>query len=1753
MRISRGLAVLASMLVSLAIFFAVLTFLTPAEAEALYQPPRVPGGDQTILFDFDDSPQGWTGLPYSPGCEPMVWSSGDAVDPDGHWHGVPCPGDSNGAIGYEVTRHIETLQFDFDGSGFGFGWIVYIDGIAEVEEPWCQTGTKIVDLSSYEAPYQLKIRVHAQNHGSIDNVKFINTNSLPADQAWAQCDCPVGCSNQTQNWVGGPINTHSGNYHYSQEDISIQALGGPLHLERSYNAGATGLYTDSLSPGWSHNYNMQLTIADDPGGEPNTVIVQGCRGSRFRFEDNRDGTFDPLPGVWATLTRTLSAPYTYTLTGVDQSLYLFDDDGRLVEIRDPQNQAISLEYDQDHLVRVEDSTGQRFLTFEYDGAGRLEQVSDPINRTIEYGYDVNGDLSIVTDTLGNAWTYTYSGTTHLLRDVVDPLGHVVERTEYDEDSKAVRQWTNDLADLLSIEYGVDWTATITDPLGHVSVDEYNPWGLLVGQSNAAGLGSCSHDANFNWTETTDANGNTTSYDMNSLGMPEQITDTQNNVTTMSYDSGNHLTDATDALGHTTHYEYQGNQLITVTDALSGTVVKNFDQRGLLTQVVDHGISTAYGYNDWGELTVITNALGHATTFEYDLVGRLITTSNPAGQVTVNAYDDGDNLVRVTENYLPGSPQNYQDQYNIITEYDYDAAGNQVAMTDTLGLVTRYEYDPAGRLVSTVLNYLPGQPQNYQDQYNIITEYGYDAAGNQVAMTDTVGLVTRYEYDDANRLVHSTANYSPTVGANAENVWNLHTWYEYDPAGNQTAVTDTLGFATRYEYDDLNRLIASTDPLTGTIQYGYDALGNQTVITDPTGIETSYVYDALGRVTQVEDALDQATTFTYDPAGNQETMTTADNVVTHYEYDALSRLIAVTENYSPTAGVDVALNVRTVYNYDALGHRTVITDANGHASHFVYDALGRLTSESDPLGHSAEYGYDPLGYQTVITDADGGLTTYAYDALGRLTEIQYPDSSVSYAYDPLGSRLAMTDTSGVTRYTYDPAGRPITITAPSGTVGYRYDALGRRTHLLYPDGEVVTNTYDAKGQVTQIADWDGGVTAYSYDAAGRPLETTLPNGITTTYNYDDAGRMVTLRHEGQHWTLAAYTYTLDAVGNRIAALEQVLPPTPHVYEPLLMRDYEAEEMLGGGGLLLGESGSSPSLEGGPLLSPLATPAADPLLSPLPLPGNQESSAAPPAAQAPVADLALLLMAPLGLAAFLMQKHRKRYWAGPAAFVVLAVGMIGVCLAVTSPGVDGAPATSALFSPMTEPPGGCTLPSTVDGARAVTYHYDSLGRLTEAADSDGGCYRYDYDAVGNRLVMTTTLGVHSYTYDAADRLTVADSVAYTYDDRGNLVSNSTLTYTHNTAGRMVSVAGGADLTYTYTSAALSASNADGLRVERTAGVDSTEYTWDLAADLPQVLVEGDTVYVPGVGYHDGEQWIYSLPDGLGSVRQLADARGELVQKQTYSPFGMLVDSEGDASTSQHYTGEYQEADTGLVYLRARWYDPSTGRFLSRDPFPGLAALPQTQHPYVYVGNNPINLTDPSGEYVESPWDVAMLVLDIAFLANDIHYYSAVNPCANPWERMFVLGVDAAAIGIDLASLLLPGIPGGGGVTLRLAYAGATAVARSTVHIPQAVRVGLKVAQVGVQLVRAASSNNDNSSGTNRTGRARSVNQMNSEIKRGQAPRGIEDVHTGDPGYEKPHVHFSNGAALNIDGTWKHGYAQLTRKQEAWLQRFGWSLPK
>jgi len=162
-----------------------------------------------------------------------------------------------------------------------------------------------------------------------------------------------------------------------------------------------------------------------------------------------------------------------------------------------------------------------------------------------------------------------------------------------------------------------------------------------------------------------------------------------------------------------------------------------------------------------------------------------------------------------------------------------------------------------------------------------------------------------------------------------------------------------------------------------------------------------------------------------------------------------------------------------------------------------------------------------------------------------------------------------------------------------------------------------------------------------------------------------------------------------------------------------------------------------------------------------------------------------------------------------------------------------------------------------------------------------------------------------------------------------------------------------------------------VAKTVDGVTTDYVLDPAAGLTQVLQEttagqpqsylyghdGSTALTTGLlAQYDSGTWAYHVNDGLGSVRQLADPMGQVVQGYSFSPFGVPLGESGGEPYG--FTGEQWDASTGLVYLRARYYQPATGRFLSKDLWTEDQLWPQALNPYVYVVNNPINLIDPSG---------------------------------------------------------------------------------------------------------------------------------------------------------------------------------------------------
>ncbi len=191
----------------------------------------------------------------------------------------------------------------------------------------------------------------------------------------------------------------------------------------------------------------------------------------------------------------------------------------------------------------------------------------------------------------------------------------------------------------------------------------------------------------------------------------------------------------------------------------------------------------------------------------------------------------------------------------------------------------------------------------------------------------------------------------------------------------------------------------------------------------------------------------------------------------------------------------------------------------------------------------------------------------------------------------------------------------------------------------------------------------------------------------------------------------------------------------------------------------------------------------------------------------------------------------------------------------------------------------------------------------------------------------------------------------------ISNGANTYTYDLANRLTAFNNGTNTTtYVY--------NGLGDRLQQIANSAATTYAVDIAGGLTQVLSDGTNTYLYGAGritQQHGSVTEYYLADALGSVRQLANSGGEVVLARAYDPYGNLVENNAyDGVTPPYgYAGEITDA-SGMVYLRARYYSPAQGRFVSRDVWEGDYNNPLSLNKWAYVYGNPINYTDPSGQY-------------------------------------------------------------------------------------------------------------------------------------------------------------------------------------------------
>ena len=256
----------------------------------------------------------------------------------------------------------------------------------------------------------------------------------------------------------------------------------------------------------------------------------------------------------------------------------------------------------------------------------------------------------------------------------------------------------------------------------------------------------------------------------------------------------------------------------------------------------------------------------------------------------------------------------------------------------------------------------------------------------------------------------------------------------------------------------------------------------------------------------------------------------------------------------------------------------------------------------------------------------------------------------------------------------------------------------------------------------------------------------------------------------------------------------------------------------------------------------------------------------------------------------------------------------------------------------------LPAPVQQASSliIDYTYDPLNRLTSAMYSDGRNFAYTYDASGNVLELEQNLGpgtiITTYTYDEANQLNTAQQGStiwqYTYDANGSLISDGVKNYTYNSANRLVQVSDQLSVT------SLSY-NGLGQRLSMDAAGVIATYVLDGDRPLTATSNGNTTFYLYGLGGigEETNAWSYSLPDGTNTPRQLSDLSGDITLSARYTPWGDTLDSFGTGNFTFGYLGGVLDGATGLLYVgNGQFYDPATGRFLTRD------VNPDSTNPYV-----------------------------------------------------------------------------------------------------------------------------------------------------------------------------------------------------------------
>jgi RHS repeat-associated protein len=933
-------------------------------------------------------------------------------------------------------------------------------------------------------------------------------------------------------------------------------------------------------------------------------------------------------------------------------------------------------------------------------------------------------------------------------------------------------------------------------------------------------------------------------------------------------------------------------------------------------VVFYKSGSEYTQGGWDESRLVTEGTNYIytlpdqTKLEFDSEGRLTKETELRGNSNTLTYKEG-KLEKVT-----------------------DGDGRTLTFKYKEGLVESVT-DPMGHVVS--YTYVEKQLASVTIEGKVRWKFEYESPHLLKKITDGREHSITIEYDSSHRVKAQTLakherkwKYGSTPGTettltepNAS-----ETLEKFNAAGELTKVTLAKGTAaettTESEYNATTYNVTKlVDPNKHETKYGYDSEGNLTSEVDPSKDEATWEYDKKHNVIKETTPEGETTTIKRTSSGEPEVVERpvgSETQKTEYKYNEDGDLVEV---------IDPLKHV-TKYTYDAAGDEESSVEPESNERTWSYNEDSQETSEVNALGNNK--GAEKSHYTTKIERDERGLPTKITDPLGHTTE---------YKYD--GDQNIESETDGnkhTTKYEHNEENLPIKVEEPNKTVVETgYDAEGQMISHTDGNNHVWEYKRNQLEQVTEEKNPLAKITKKKYEKAGDLESVEDPEKHTTEYTYDESSRPKTIKYSTGKPSEVSYEYNKDSL---VKTMTDGAGTTENTWDKLDR-------------LVKYKSGAGKTVEYKYSLNNQPTKITYP---------NGKAITREYDKDGRLTDLTdwnsritiftYNLDSTLVATTFPKETGDKDEYRDNEANQLLEVKMIkgseSLGKLIYTRGADGE---------VTK-----TTTTTLPGPEVNEDKYDENDRLKE-----DNKLAYEYDKANNPIRLE---GTGTYSYNEADQLKEGPEAKYAFNENGQRTKiepkggEPGTTYGYNQAGNLTNIErpkGTKELelkdSYTY--------DANNLRQTQTINGIKTNLTWDTAEEIPVILNDETNNYIYGpenlpveqIANNTEETTLYLHHDQQGSTRLLTNGKGESETAYTYNPYGTLDVSTGAATTPLRYSGQYTNADTGLIYLQARVYDPSTAQFLSVDP-----AVEATGEPYTYAEGSPLSNEDPTGEQVQPP---------------------------------------------------------------------------------------------------------------------------------------------------------------------------------------------